>query len=76
MKKLDFLFFDAGGGHRAAAYALHQVMEEQGGYKWLDAAPRTITGKAHRPAYSTDGDYFSKPNVEQIMEVVRQMMAE
>jgi hypothetical protein len=42
----------------------------------LDAAPRTLTGKPHRPAYSTDGDYFSKPNVEQVMEVVRQMMAE
>jgi pyruvate/2-oxoglutarate/acetoin dehydrogenase E1 component/TPP-dependent pyruvate/acetoin dehydrogenase alpha subunit len=65
---------DLPGG--AASYIFNQVMEEQGGYKWLDAAPRTITGKAHRPAYSTDGDYFSKPNVEQIMEVVRQMMAE
>jgi pyruvate/2-oxoglutarate/acetoin dehydrogenase E1 component/TPP-dependent pyruvate/acetoin dehydrogenase alpha subunit len=65
---------DVPGG--AASYIFNQVMEEQGGYKWLDATPRTITGKAHRPAYSTDGDYFSKPNVEQIMEVVRQMMAE
>jgi pyruvate/2-oxoglutarate/acetoin dehydrogenase E1 component len=65
---------DVPGG--AASYIFNQVMEEQGGYKWLDAAPRTITGKAHRPAYSTDGDYFSKPNVEQIMEVVRQMIAE
>ena len=65
---------DVPGG--AAGYIFNQVMEEQGGYKWLDATPRTITGKAHRPAYSTDGDYFSKPNVEQIMEVVRQMMAE
>jgi pyruvate/2-oxoglutarate/acetoin dehydrogenase E1 component/TPP-dependent pyruvate/acetoin dehydrogenase alpha subunit len=65
---------DMPGG--AAGYIFNQVMEEQGGYRWLDAAPRTITGKAHRPAYSTDGDYFSKPNVEQVMEVVRQIMAE
>lgn len=65
---------DMPGG--AAGYIFNKVMEEQGGYRWLDAAPRTITGKAHRPAYSTDGDYFSKPNVEQVTEVVRQMMAE
>ncbi len=65
---------DMPGG--AAGYIFNKVMEEQGGYRWLDAAPRTITGKAHRPAYSTDGDYFSKPNVEQVMEVVRQIMAE
>ena len=39
-------------------------------------APRTITGQAHRPAYSTDGDYFSKPNVEQIIDMVRAMVAE
>jgi pyruvate/2-oxoglutarate/acetoin dehydrogenase E1 component/TPP-dependent pyruvate/acetoin dehydrogenase alpha subunit len=65
---------DLPGG--AAGYIFNKVMEEQGGYRWLDAAPRTITGQAHRPAYSTDGDYFSKPNVEQVMEVVRQIMAE
>lgn len=65
---------DVPGG--AAGYIFNKVMEEQGGYKWLDAAPRTITGQAHRPAYSTDGDYFSKPNTEQIMDVVRQMVAE
>ncbi|HUB60837.1 MAG TPA: thiamine pyrophosphate-dependent enzyme [Puia sp.] len=65
---------DVPGG--AAGYIFNKVMEEQGGYRWLDAAPRTITGQAHRPAYSTDGDYFSKPNAEQIMEVVKQMMAE
>jgi len=65
---------DVPGG--AAGYIFNKVIEEQGGYKWLDAAPRTITGQAHRPAYSTDGDYFSKPNAEQIMDVVKQMMAE
>jgi hypothetical protein len=51
-------------------------MEEQGGYKWLDVAPRTITGKAHRPAYGSDGDYFSKPNAEEIETIIRGMMAE
>ena len=52
------------------------VMEEQGGYKFLDVAPRTITAKAHRPAYGSDGDYFSKPNAEEIEAVVKAMMAE
>ena len=51
-------------------------MEEQGGYRYLDVAPRNITGKAHRPAYGSDGDYFSKPNSEEIESVIRQMMAE
>ncbi|HWB93743.1 MAG TPA: thiamine pyrophosphate-dependent enzyme [Puia sp.] len=65
---------DVPGG--AAAYIYNKVMEEQGGYRWLDTAPRTITGKAHRPAYSSDGDYFSKPNVEEIMDAVRAMIQE
>ena len=54
----------------------NKVMEEQGGYKYLDVAPRTITGKAHRPAYGSDGDYFSKPNVEELISVISSMMAE
>lgn len=65
---------DVPGG--AAAYIFNKVMEEQGGYRWLDTAPRTITAQAHRPAYATDGDYFSKPNVEDVITVVREMMAE
>ena len=65
---------DVPGG--AAAYIYNKVMEEQGGYRWLDTAPRTITGKAHRPAYSSDGDYFSKPNAEDIMDAIRQMVTE
>lgn len=65
---------DVPGG--AAAYIYNKVMEEQGGYRWLDTAPRTITGKAHRPAYSSDGDYFSKPNTEDIMDAIREMVAE
>jgi pyruvate/2-oxoglutarate/acetoin dehydrogenase E1 component len=65
---------DVPGG--AAGFIFNKVMEEQGGYKWLDTAPRTITAQAHRPAYASDGDYFSKPNAEQIIDVIREMMAE
>src|ERR1700722_14277047 len=65
---------DVPGG--AAGFIFNKIMEEQGGYRWLDIAPRTITGKAHRPAYSSDGDYFSKPNAEDIIDAVREMMAE
>jgi hypothetical protein len=53
-----------------------KVMEEQGGYKYLDAAPRTLTAQAHRPSYASDGDYFSKPNMEDIVRVVKEIIAE
>jgi pyruvate/2-oxoglutarate/acetoin dehydrogenase E1 component/TPP-dependent pyruvate/acetoin dehydrogenase alpha subunit len=72
--RIVFVDEDVPGG--AAAYMFNKVMEEQGGYKYLDAAPRTITAKAHRPAYGSDGDYFCKPNAEEIKAVIRQMMAE
>lgn len=65
---------DVPGG--ASAFILQQVLEDQQGYRWLDAAPLTITSKAHRPAYGTDGDYFSKPNAEEIFEKVYQVMHE
>jgi len=77
LKKTNRIVFvdeDVPGG--AAGFMFNKVMEEQGGYKWLDVAPRTITAKAHRPAYASDGDYFSKPNAEEIIQVVREMMAE
>ncbi|MBK9939451.1 MAG: transketolase [Chitinophagaceae bacterium] len=77
LKKTNRIVFvdeDVPGG--AAAYMFNKVMEEQGGYKYLDVAPRTITAKAHRPAYGSDGDYFSKPNAEEIEAVLKQMMAE
>jgi pyruvate/2-oxoglutarate/acetoin dehydrogenase E1 component len=77
LKKTNRIVFvdeDVPGG--AAGYMFNMVMEEQGGYKYLDVAPRTITGKAHRPAYGSDGDYFSKPNAEEIEAVIKQMMAE
>lgn len=77
LKKTNRIVFvdeDVPGG--AAAYMFNKVMEEQGGYKYLDVAPRTITGKAHRPSYGSDGDYFSKPNAEEIVDVIEQMMNE
>jgi len=72
--RIVFVDEDVPGG--ASAYMFNKVMEEQGGYRYLDTAPRTITGKAHRPAYGSDGDYFSKPNAEQIEAVIMEMMKE
>jgi pyruvate/2-oxoglutarate/acetoin dehydrogenase E1 component len=72
--RIIFIDEDVPGG--AAAYMFNKVMEEQGGYKWLDVAPRTLTGKDHRPSYGSDGDYFSKPNVEDIIRVAKEMMEE
>ena len=77
LKKTNRIVFvdeDVPGG--AAAYMFNKVMEEQGGYKYLDVAPRTITAKAHRPAFGSDGDYFSKPNAEEIEGVIKEMMKE
>jgi len=77
LKKTNRIIFideDVPGG--AAAYLFNQVMEIQGGYRWLDVAPRTLTAKAHRPAYASDGDYFSKPNMEDIIDAVMGMMRE
>lgn len=72
--RIVFIDEDVPGG--AAAYMFNKVMEEQGGYKYLDVSPRTITAKAHRPSYGSDGDYFSKPNTEDIVAVIKEMMAE
>jgi pyruvate/2-oxoglutarate/acetoin dehydrogenase E1 component/TPP-dependent pyruvate/acetoin dehydrogenase alpha subunit len=77
LKKTNRIIFideDVPGG--AAAYMYNKVMEEQGGYRYLDVAPRTLTAKAHRPAYGSDGDYFSKPNAEEIEKLIKEMMAE
>ena len=72
--RIIFIDEDVPGG--AAAYMYNKVMEEQQGYRWLDAAARTVTAQAHRPAYGSDGDYFSKPNAEDISEAIRQVVAE
>jgi hypothetical protein len=55
---------------------LREVLETQGGYGWLDSPPRTIPAQPHRPAYGSDGDYWSKPNVEAIFETAYRMMHE
>jgi pyruvate/2-oxoglutarate/acetoin dehydrogenase E1 component/TPP-dependent pyruvate/acetoin dehydrogenase alpha subunit len=70
--KLIVVDEDVPGG--ASAYILQQILEQQNGYFQLDAAPITITAKAHRPAYGTDGDYFSKPNVEEIYDQIFQLI--
>jgi Pyruvate/2-oxoglutarate dehydrogenase complex, dehydrogenase (E1) component, eukaryotic type, beta subunit len=72
--RIVFIDEDVPGG--ACAYMFNKVMEEQGGYRWVDVAPRTITAKDHRPSYGSDGDYFSKPNTEDIVAVAKEMMAE
>ena len=65
---------DVAGG--ASAYILNEIINTQGGYQYLDSQPKTLTAKAHRPAYGTDGDYFSKPSTEDIFEAVYGVMHE
>ncbi|MCD8445911.1 alpha-ketoacid dehydrogenase subunit alpha/beta [Tenacibaculum finnmarkense] len=65
---------DLPGG--ASAYLLQEIVENQNGYKHLDSKPQTLTAKAHRPAYGTDGDYFSKPSAEDIFEKIYAIMNE
>lgn len=65
---------DVPGG--CSAYLLQEIVENQGGYKYLDSAPQTLTAKAHRPAYASDGDYFSKPNAEDIFEKIYEIIHE
>ncbi len=77
IKKTNRIIFadeDVPGG--ATAFMMQQVLEVQGAYRYLDATPRTITAKEHRPAYGSDGDYFSKPNSEEVFEVVYNLMNE
>ena len=72
--RIMFLDEDVPGG--TTAYMLQEVLEKQGGWNYLDSAPKTLTGKEHRPAYTTDGDYFSKPSAEDIFDAVFEMMKE
>lgn len=77
LKKTSRILFvdeDVPGG--AAAYMYNQVIEEQKAFQWLDVSPRTLTAQAHRPSYGSDGDYFSKPNAEDVIRVVREMISE
>lgn len=65
---------DVPGG--ATAYMMQQVLEGQGAYRYLDSEPRTVTARPHRPAYSSDGDYFSKPGSDHVLEAAYSLMAE
>jgi len=69
-----FLDEDVPGG--ATSYMMQQVLERQGAFHWLDAMPRTLTGAAHRPAYGRDGDYWSKPGVEDVYDTIVELMKE
>ncbi|MCL4123987.1 UNVERIFIED_CONTAM: hypothetical protein GTU68_061363 [Idotea baltica] len=72
--KLLVIDEDVPGG--ASAYILQEILENQNGYQYLDSKPATLTAKAHRTAYGTDGDYFSKPSAEDIFEKVYEIMHE
>ena len=77
LKKTNRVVFadeDVPGG--ASAFMMQKVLEEQKGYQHLDSAPVTIAAKEHRPAYSSDGDYFSKPNVDDVFDTIYTMMGE
>jgi pyruvate/2-oxoglutarate/acetoin dehydrogenase E1 component len=77
LKKTNRILFvdeDVPGG--TTAYMFQEVIEKQSGYYWLDSLPRTLAGQPHRPAYGSDGDYFSKPNADQVFEAVSEIMAE
>lgn len=72
--RIVFIDEDVPGG--ASAYMQQEVIEKQGGYFWLDSPPLTLSGKPHRPAYGSDGDYWSKPNTETVFETVYTVMHE
>jgi len=73
-KTNKLLIFDEDVPGGATAFILQKIIEEQKGWRYLDIEPQTLSGKEHRPAYSTDGDYFSNPNVEDVFETVYDIM--
>jgi len=73
-KTNKIVFFDEDVPGGATAFMLQKVLEEQGAYKFIDSEPLTITAQEHRPAYATDGDYFSNPNAEDVFEGIYNMM--
>jgi pyruvate/2-oxoglutarate/acetoin dehydrogenase E1 component len=75
-KTARIVFFDEDVPGGATAYMMQKVLEEQGAFTYLDSPPRTITGRDHRPAYGTDGDYFSNPSAEDVFETIYAMMHE
>ncbi len=77
LKKTNRILFmdeDVPGG--ASAFMMNEVLEKQGGYRYLDSAPATLTAREHRPPYGSDGDYFSKPSPEDVFEAVYRTMRE
>lgn len=71
LKKTNkIIFIDEDVSSGATAFMMQQVIEVQGGFRYLDAAPKTLSARDHRPAYGSDGDYFSKPNIESIIEAI------
>lgn len=77
LKKTSRVLFadeDVPGG--ASAYMMEQVVDKQNAYRWLDSAPRCLSAKAHRPAYSSDGDYFSKPSADDVYEKAYEIVSE
>jgi pyruvate/2-oxoglutarate/acetoin dehydrogenase E1 component/TPP-dependent pyruvate/acetoin dehydrogenase alpha subunit len=72
--RIVFMDEDVPGG--ASAYMMREVLEVQGGYKYLDSPPVTITSKEHRPPFGSDGDYFTKPNSEDVFEAIFDLMQE
>ncbi|MBT3337099.1 MAG: transketolase [Anaerolineae bacterium] len=77
LKKTNRILFadeDVPGG--ATAFMLQEIIEKQGGYYWLDSPAATLTAKAHRPAFGSDGDYWSKPNTESVYDAVYEIMSE
>jgi pyruvate/2-oxoglutarate/acetoin dehydrogenase E1 component len=70
----DCWFVDEGRPGGASAFILQQILEQQSAYDYLDSKPQTLTAKAHRTSYGTDGDYFSKPSAEDIYEKVYAMI--
>ncbi|MES2513207.1 MAG: thiamine pyrophosphate-dependent enzyme [Bacteroidota bacterium] len=70
------VFFDEDVPGGASAYMMQKVVEDQGGYRYLDSKPITIASKEHRPAYGSDGDYFSKPSADDVFDVIYNLMLE
>jgi len=77
IKKTNRVLFtdeDVPGG--ASAFMMEQVIDKQNAYRWLDSSPRCLSAKAHRPAYSSDGDYFSKPSADDVFEKSYEIVSE
>ena len=75
LKKTNRILFvdeDVPGG--ATSFMFSEVIDKQGGYKWLDVSPKILCAQSHRPAYGSDGDYFSKPSAEDVFEKVYRLM--